>query len=48
MSTRNPIAVQQQVRENATDVQAFLSDLSAWSTHMKAKELAESGDDLQV
>lgn len=44
----NPITVQKQVRENGQDVQAFLNDLSTWSTHMKAKELAESGADLLV
>lgn len=36
------ILVQQKIRENATDVQNFLSDLSNWSKEMRATELALS------
>lgn len=44
----NPITIQKQVRDNSSDIQQFLSDLSSWSTRMKAKEMVESGADLQV
>lgn len=48
MASINPITIQKQVRDNASDLQQYLSDLTTWSTHMKAKELAESGADLEV
>ncbi|ODM99845.1 RNA polymerase II-associated protein 3 [Orchesella cincta] len=47
MSANNPIALQKQIKDNTTDIQDFLSDLSSWSTDMKAKEMAASGADLQ-
>lgn len=48
MGTNDPIAVQKQIRDNVSDLQSYLSDLSSWDTNMKAKELADSSADLEV
>jgi hypothetical protein len=39
----NPsLLMQAKIRENATEVQNFLSDLNSWTKEMKATELAAS------
>jgi len=48
MSMMNPVNIQKHIKDNTADIQNFLSDLSSWSTEMKAKELAESSCDLTV
>jgi sulfur relay (sulfurtransferase) DsrC/TusE family protein len=44
----NPVKIQKQIRDNASDVECYLKELNNWSSEMKAKELAESGADLVV
>jgi len=40
--------VQKSIRDNANDMEGYLTDLNAWTLEMKAKELAASHADLVV